>query len=323
MPSLSFSALFAPRSLRFSLPVLLAGLTLANAPAPARAQAYSKLVVFGDSLSDTGNIFNLSGGTYPPPPYYQGRFSNGPIWIDDLAATPGLTSAPPEDLAFGGAHTDASNDDSRLFGMQTEVALYLAANPQVDPNALYIVFGGGNDYLGGQTDPRVPVANLTAEITQLAAHGARSFLVPNQADLGELPATIGTPFRKPLDQLTAAHNALLAQSLLTLGQTFPTDTFRLLDDNSLFKQVTSHPSLYGYTNVTDSYLDAFAIDPATAGDPNAYFFWDEVHPTAHTHRLLADSALALLVPEPGVSALFAALGLTGAGLFARRKRKAA
>ena len=107
---------------------------------------YSKLVVFGDSISDNGNVFRASGGTFPGFPYYQGRFSNGPIWIDDLAAIPGVVGQPTEDLAYGGARTD-TNIDPRLPGMQAEVGGYLALHPVVDPNALYIVWGGGNDYL--------------------------------------------------------------------------------------------------------------------------------------------------------------------------------
>lgn len=50
-----------------------------------------RLVIFGDSYSDTdiadnsGNLYDLLNGIYPPsPPYFKGRFSNGPIWADIL-----------------------------------------------------------------------------------------------------------------------------------------------------------------------------------------------------------------------------------------------
>ncbi|MDI4239484.1 hypothetical protein OZ411_42630 [Bradyrhizobium sp. Arg237L] len=56
------------------------------------------LVVFGDSLSDNGNLFNLIG--LPPPPYWEGRSSNGPTYAEQLAA---LLSAKLDDLAFAGA----------------------------------------------------------------------------------------------------------------------------------------------------------------------------------------------------------------------------
>jgi cholinesterase len=47
---------------------------------PSQAATFSQLFVFGDSLSDPGNFFNLSGGTNPLAPYAQGRLSNGPVW---------------------------------------------------------------------------------------------------------------------------------------------------------------------------------------------------------------------------------------------------
>ncbi|NEO94978.1 MAG: phospholipase, partial [Moorea sp. SIO3G5] len=66
---------------------------------PSEAKAYdldfTNLYVFGDSLSDSGNLFNISKAsnqlnpTIPiipqSPPYFQGSFSNGPIWVDYLA----------------------------------------------------------------------------------------------------------------------------------------------------------------------------------------------------------------------------------------------
>lgn len=310
---------------RFCCPALtgLAACALAlGASQTANAQVYSKLVVFGDSISDNGNVFRASGNTAPPPPYYQGRFSNGPIWIDDLAAIPGVVGQPTEDLAYGGAHTDTVNTiDARLPGMQTQVGGYLLAHPVVDPNALYILWGGGNDYLNGQTDPRIPVFNLTQEIGALALHGARTFLIADQPNLGELPNTIGTAASVPLDQITAAHNALLAQSLQNLRLTLPTDTFYLLDVNSLYSEITSHPALYGYTDVTHSYLDTLAANPLGAGDPNTYLFWDTLHPTAPGHQLIANLAFSTVVPEPSAVALLSTFALTGAAFLRRRKQE--
>lgn len=311
MSRLSFSLSRFGRSLSLGL---AACAVLASAPRGAQAQAYSKLVVFGDSISDNGNVFAASMGTVPPPPYYNGRFSNGPIWVDDLAAIPGVVSQPTEDFAYGGAHTDTTNVDSRLPGMQTEVAGYLIAHPVVDPNALYILWGGGNDYLNGQTDPTKPVANLTGEINQLAAHGARTFLVANLSDLGQLPNVIGTPASPVLHQLAAVHDTLLNQSLQMLRLTLPGDTFFLLDDNALYNQIVSNPAQYGYADVTHSYLNTLV------GDPNTYLYWDNLHPTAPGHQLIANLAFGVAVPEPGTVALLAASALSGIAFLRRRKQ---
>ena len=51
----------------------------------------SSLVVFGDSYSDHGNTYRSSHSTYPfSPAYWDGRFSNGPVWVEYLARHFGL-----------------------------------------------------------------------------------------------------------------------------------------------------------------------------------------------------------------------------------------
>ena len=85
---------------------VLAGLSLA---APAQAVDYSGLFAFGDSLSDTGNLLTLTG-TQPVAPYSNGRFSNGPVWVQDLSTSLGLGPVTPSllggnDYAYGGAQT--------------------------------------------------------------------------------------------------------------------------------------------------------------------------------------------------------------------------
>ena len=79
---------------------------------PARSQNFDNVISFGDSLSDTGNVFAFIGE--PPPPYFQGRFSNGPVWTELLAGGAGSMNSPFQgtgvtgnvNLAFGGARTD-------------------------------------------------------------------------------------------------------------------------------------------------------------------------------------------------------------------------
>ncbi|WP_201209125.1 hypothetical protein [Rhodocyclus purpureus] len=68
------------------------------------AAAYSSLTVYGDSLSDNGNLFAATG--LPVDPYYAGRRSNGPVAVEYLAASQGGLrwsilhgSAPPRDSA--------------------------------------------------------------------------------------------------------------------------------------------------------------------------------------------------------------------------------
>ena len=55
------------------------GLSLAMSP-------FTKVVSFGDSLSDQGNYHAATG--IPPFPYWQGRVSDGPVWVDVVGAPP-------------------------------------------------------------------------------------------------------------------------------------------------------------------------------------------------------------------------------------------
>lgn len=78
------------------------------------------LWIFGDSLSDTGNLSYLTFGFEPPsPPNYKGRFSNGPLWIEGLAqrlglamdfATPSAIDPLANNQAIGGAFTDTRGE---------------------------------------------------------------------------------------------------------------------------------------------------------------------------------------------------------------------
>lgn len=58
----------------------LLGLVALTAQATETRPPFSRIVMFGDSLSDTGKMYGKMRGYLPSsPPYYQGRFSNGPV----------------------------------------------------------------------------------------------------------------------------------------------------------------------------------------------------------------------------------------------------
>lgn len=280
------------------LTVLGCALLLAGLNRTAQAQSINQLIVFGDSLSDNGNLFALTG--IPPAPYYQGRGSNGPVWVEYLANRLG---APLDDRAYFGAHTDTGSTVPGGPGIRTSVDVYLATHAAADPNALYILQGGTEDYVDGQTNPAIPVGNLAGELTDLAARGARNFLVMNLPNLGETPLVRGTPLAGPATQLSQTNNALLSGALNSLQGVFPDAQFTLLDVYAFQQEVLANPGAFGFTNVTDGYL----INGV--GDPNNYLYWDAGHPTTAAHRLLADFAYAAVVPEPSALTFLAGLAV--------------
>jgi phospholipase/lecithinase/hemolysin len=322
------------QSLLARLLIAIAGMALfALSAGSVQAQIFDNLVVFGDSLSDVGNTYQLTGGLAPPnPPYFNGRFSNGPLWVEDLAPKLGLTFNPANDLAFGGARSDTTNNISPLLpGIQSGVGLYVSTHNTLDPNALYTLWGGANDYLFNSAsveaaNPNAAVSttvgNLDASLSLLAAHGAKRFLILNLPDLGSLPAYSISDASVTLhltsaqvNAITGQHNALLASSLTTLKAANPGDTFTLLDVNSLVKGIEANPGAFGIANATSYYL----ANPV--GDPNSYLFFDGIHPTAAGHSLIANAAFAAVTPEPGIHALLAGMAVFGGCVFFRRRRK--
>lgn len=294
-------------------------------PLQATAQDSQQLYVFGDSLSDTGNLYNATGGTIPPsPPYSQGRFSNDRLWVEYLAADLGATST---NFAFGGATTGSNNTipipDSLpippLPGLEQQITSFQAANPIANPDALYVIWAGANDYLGGGVvDPSVPVNNLSGAITTLAESGAENFLVVNLPDLGKIPGTSNSPQASSLSTLTSLHNSNLDTSLDALSTSYGIDIYDL-DVSSLFAAAIAQPAKYGFTNVTDACL----TDTGICSNPNQYLFWDELHPTDTAHKIIGELASSRLeaepVPEPSAGLGILALGGLGAGTLLKRK----
>ncbi len=299
----------------------------------AQAATFSSINMFGDSLSDPGNIYNLTGGAFPPAPYYdQGRFSNGDIWTDylaeDLGLNPGSPSSQWVNYAFGGATTGTENISymfnpalTGLPGVQTQVGLFAQQHQSADPNGLYIIWAGGNDYTyGGSDDTEAVVKNLSLTIESLYSIGARNFLIGNLPDLSKTP--LGSSNPGDLQQTVEDHNALLKAEIKGLNKDLFNSNIALFDVNNLFKDVIKKPSKYGLENVSDGCLLVGCTNP------DEYLFWDNFHPTTAGHKIIADAAYATLekefnsksVPEP--STIFALTGL-GLGLLLKNNKRRA
>lgn len=313
---------------------LLAGLFIALGlgAAASPASAYSDIYVFGDSLSDSGNIFAATSGAFPPPPYYNGRFSNGPTYVDNLAGMLGFSLTPSllggQNYAFGGATAAAGSSVGPLAtDLGAQVNSFRALSGSADANALYVVWAGGND-LRAATPPTAAAvigAALTGvqnAITDLYTEGARNFLVMNMPDLGLTPEAIsgGPAAVGGATFLSATFNSSFASVINGLRLGLAGEDIRTLDTFSLLNTVVANPGAYGFNNTTGSCIDA-----GPACTPDSWLFWDGIHPTAAGHRLIADAAFGVVsapVPEPETYAMMLA-GLGLLGLIARRRKRQA
>ncbi|WP_404786997.1 SGNH/GDSL hydrolase family protein [Altericista sp. CCNU0014] len=255
---------------------------------PKQAPSIRKLYVFGDSLSDTGTVFRSTYGLYPSnPPYFQGRFSNGRVWVEYLAEDLGVKQVG--NFAWGGATT---GDDATVLvpGLLSQVQTFTQQHSTATADELYILWAGANDYLQGTNNSALPVANITKAIEALARIGATRILVANLPDLGQLPATQGSDRSRELSQLTQAHNTGLRRSLKVLTQQNPELQVMTLDANLLYQQAVANPQKFGLNQVTRACLTG--SDPCR--NPERFLFWDNIHPTTAGHRILADTTVTAL-----------------------------
>jgi phospholipase/lecithinase/hemolysin len=298
-----------------SLALLMVGL------APGMSHAgFTSIVAFGDSLSDTGNVFALTGS--PPHPYFNGHYSNGLNWLERFATmigvpVPTASLLGGSDYAYGGAQTGTGNSVQGTPNIGAQISTYLSGHTPA-AGQLFTLWGGANDFLNANvTDPTIPVGNLAAEITTLANAGAKSFLVLDLPSLGNLPATAGLPQanRDALNALTVGFNSLLFSTVQQLSASLRV-SIATADINALFVDAQTNPSKYGFTNVTQSSLDNGNLTGA------GYLFWDTVHPTTAADVFVAQTAAAA-VPEPSSIGLLVIGGILALpGVHALRRRAA-
>ena len=136
--------------------ITAAFLGLAPLATMAVTPTYDALTVFGDSYCDVGNLFLATGGAEAPPPYYNGCFSNGPIWLDNVAGFLGVPLRPSvlkrTDYAFGGAWVTEPASGTGVPSILEQVKMYSSQhNGKADPDGLFILEGGGNDILDTTT----------------------------------------------------------------------------------------------------------------------------------------------------------------------------
>jgi outer membrane lipase/esterase len=284
-----------------------------------------KVYVIGDSLSDPGNLYELTfelygkAGAWPPSPPYKKRYSNGPVWTEYFAK---LLRVKVDSFAYGGAFTGAITLEvepdvfvqfynlnsiqnppqiPNLPGVPQEVEELLAHHPgALDPDALYVIWAGANDFFFAVDTAQFGLLQTAAEniqetICSLSMKGARHFAVANLPNIGLTP--LGQGNAEELKDLTEYFNDMLAFYLGTVRDSCenPPDTLVILDVFTFLGEVVDHPRAYGLKNVTEPCLTwTSPTSYKVCKQPQKYLFWDDVHPTTAGHALLAKHFLTEL-----------------------------
>ena len=304
------------RQLRhFALPLFL----LLSSSAISHAQTYKSIVVFGDSLSDTGNDARLSAnayGFYFPGPifdYTVGRFTDGydtvpaardykGVWVEQLAEM--FPSRPTvqasldggKDYAYGFGFTgggttlfDFSIYSITIDNVDLQITNYLATHPKIDDKTLFVVWAGANDVLNATSTSDIVTAgiNQATDVERLIDAGATQFIVPNLPPLGAIPRlnTLG-PVATEATQLSVLYNDTLASGLKIVRDSNSGKHLRIypMDVFALVNKIIASPAAYSLVDVTDMSQGNFTVNPDT------YLFWDGLHPTTHGHHIVAVTA---------------------------------
>ncbi|MDR7281872.1 outer membrane lipase/esterase [Pseudomonas corrugata] len=313
--------------------VPLAGCLLAMACAQASAvpNPYTGFVVFGDSLNDAGTFADTGG-----PAGSTQRYTNrtGPVYLDGSGEVRSLNSTQilggklgysadqtassnsavrasngqPDgnNWAVGGYRTDQILDSITTTsdtGERTRAGYLPSNNFRADPNALYYLSGGGNDFLQGRVTS-LPQASAAADrlansVQTLQTTGAKYIMVWLLPDIGLTPAINGSPLQAFTSQLSAQFNTELVSRLQNINaEIIP------LNIPVLLNEAFANPAQFGLA--TDQNLTAtcfsgsgctenarYGINSATP-DPTKLIYNDSVHPTEAGQRLIADYAYSLL-----------------------------
>ena len=273
---------------------------------------FTDLIVFGDSLSDPGNLPGITGQNQPPPPYFQNRFSSGPVSAELFPELLGFSATRGLNFAVGGAQFGTANNNPLLngTGISAQVSGFLATNPTVRDTDLVQLFGGANNYFSAlptiaTTPPADVPAVLTATVNdtialmandaaRLRAAGVQQFLLPNLPNLGATPlfASIGQPELGA--NFTLLHNAGVSGIAADLNDSGA--IAYILDVSTINADIIANPAKYGFNNVTEPCFNSTTF--AVCTDSEDRLFFDDVHPSGRAHAIFAAaSADTLLAPR--------------------------
>jgi phospholipase/lecithinase/hemolysin len=303
---------------------------IATAAPAATTGGYTSFFVFGDSLSDPGNLFASTGGTVPGKPYADGRFSNGPVWAESVAAQFSSAGKVTANFAYGGA-TAIENDDSIPdLGLQVSLFEQTVPDAALGDSALAAIWMGANDLIGAleaivagtlDSDGVIGAAVAAAKgvagaIATLSGGGVTSFVVLNLPDLGKVPAYAGTVLSPLASAATAAYNATLVTELAAL-KAGGLDIVEI-DIAGLYDDLLADPAAFGLLDAsTPCYIPDVVTCDADVASQLAFF--DPLHPSDTVHTVIAGVVTEAIAPVPLPASSILLLGALAGMALARRR----
>ena len=300
--------------------------------------ATKELVFFGDSLSDNGNLYKKLKVIPKSPPYYEGRFSNGPVWAEQVAeyfnSHYRITS---QNYAIGGATVVKRSifKGAPPYDLKLEVNTYLkSVSDNENKDTTYVLLMGANDYLDEKwksEDKLVKevIKETVKQINRLIAIGGKDFIIIDVPDIGKAPYSLekSTTYQTRMHNLSLKHHNATIEMIKTLKKDHPNLRFIFQDMYTMYNQALSDIDYfnekynvkisnltepcwkggYRFTEISDPLEEelqltvsnsmslqeaydvgvnqSFGETPCTNQDE--YMFWDKIHPTYATHKIIA------------------------------------
>ncbi|KAF0719936.1 Aste57867_692 [Aphanomyces stellatus] len=269
-----------------------------------------KIVNFGDSTSDIGNgaavLTRDNGPVIPSDAYYKGRFSNGPTYIEHVAASlnvnltsfsvGGATTA--DDILQGwlggkfGEPLRSNGQPIKVPGQDTQIAFYLNQTEPLDKSRiLYTMWIGGNDDSDNALLKLGIAASTFADAqydqwVALAEAGAKNIL------------TIVPP---PKTKFAAAYGARMHWNAIEFKWRYWGVKLGLFEMPALMAGIVIAPSSYGFKYAMSDYcckgncFSGLKGNASVCSNPSDFALWDIVgHPSAKTHELIGKEVVKFI-----------------------------
>ncbi|MDF1677946.1 MAG: SGNH/GDSL hydrolase family protein [Legionellaceae bacterium] len=283
----------------------------------------NKIVVFGDSLSDTGNLYEYMHRYFPPsPPYYAGRASNGPLWIEYVLAHyyPGATEGHVLNYAVmgSGVGSEIEDDDDAVvddavFNFSGQLQKYFSEQAEpISPSALHIVWIGADNYIHSEdldADIKLTIEGIQRGVNQLVEKGAKQIMLIGLPDFGLSPLARKSNRVESLTYLSTQHSFKIQQLVAQFKQRYPDVQWIFQDVQAPFLDAIAHPDVYGFTNVTTACFDDLGysalyalglkgmrekVQPPRDGACDEHLFVDAAHVSTRAHAIIAQEVIASL-----------------------------
>ncbi|MGM3216473.1 SGNH/GDSL hydrolase family protein [Pseudomonas sp. PhalM4] len=289
-----------------------ATLLILTASTAIGSSRYDHIYAFGDSYSDNGAGEILTKALVekkvadaqevPGTLYWQGRWSNGPTAVEHLAQA---LKVPLTDYAIGGAKSGSGNyyswmmphRDTGVFGQITE---HLAEQTNTaDPKSLYFIFVSANDFFEWadfshpesiDTLSRNSVANIQKAVEKLIAAGAKNMMVVGSTDLSRVPAVVQGNQVSNAAKYQQVLESKLPVMLSKLSKTHHV-SISYFDHIAFSDNLRKTASSAGLTELNKPCQPTYPEVKPACQNPDAYYYWDEWHPTRQVHSLAAKAML--------------------------------